>query len=284
MPQSNEITDRVGYLARMTGPKPDKLRPTIYFPANPRSILDLGCADGAVTIEYAKMFPNALVRGIDLDRDFIELARRNAEEQEIRNVVFENAFIRDVVDRNDKYDVTSSSSTNHEIAHYDPDKRRALVVALSRMGSLLRDDRSVMAIRDMILHQSMQTATFMMPDVIEKIRQKNEVAPQLKDFEELFGTLRTQEQVNHFLLKYMYTQNWDRELKEHYLPYTVEEYNQLLPLMDMQIVHQEYYLLPFLKNKWSQDFGLTEPEVSVFGSTGMIIASKKPTGSGIIGK
>ena len=283
MPQNNEIVDRNGYLARMTGPLQDKLRPTIYFPRNTRAILDIGCADGSVTIEMAKMFPKALVRGIDLDSGFIITAQKNAEAQKVENVVFEQAFIRDVLDRNDKYDVTSTSSTNHEIAHYDPDKRRALVVALSRMGSLLRDEQSVMAVRDMILHQSMQTATFMMPQVIEKIRQQTEVATQLKDFEDLFGHLRTQEQVNHFLLKYFYTQNWDRELREHYLPYTVEEYNQLLPLMDMQIIHQKYYLLPFLKNKWSQDFGLTEAEVNVFGSTGMIIASKKAKGSGIIG-
>jgi SAM-dependent methyltransferase len=283
MPLNNEIADRSGYLARMTGPLQDKLRPSMYFPRNTRAILDIGCADGAVTIEMAKMFPQALVRGIDLDPEFIETARSNANEQDVPNVIFERAFVRDVLDRNDKYDVTSSSSTNHEISHYDPDKRRALVVALSRMGSLLRDEQSVMAIRDMILYQSMQTSEFMMPGVIDKIRQKNEVGPQLKDFEKLFGTLRTQEQVNHFLLKYMYTQNWDRELREHYLPYTVEEYNQLLPLIDMQIVHQEYYLLPFLKNKWVNDFGLTEPEVSIFGSTGMIIASKKPVRSGIIG-
>ncbi len=283
MPQNNEIVDRNGYLARMTGPLQDKLRPTIYFPRNTRAILDIGCADGSVTIEMAKMFPKALVRGIDLDSGFIITAQKNAEAQKVENVVFEQAFIRDVLDRNDKYDVTSTSSTNHEIAHYDPDKRRALVVALSRMGSLLRDEQSVMAVRDMILHQSMQTATFMMPQVIEKIRQQTEVATQLKDFEDLFGHLRTQEQVNHFLLKYFYTQNWDRELREHYLPYTVEEYNQLLPLMDMQIIHQKYYLLPFIKNKWIHDFGLTEAEVNVFGSTGMIIASKKAKGSGIIG-
>lgn len=278
MPQSHEITDRAGYLARMAGPVQDKLRPTLYFPRNPQTILDVGCADGAVTLEIAKMFPQSLVKGIDLDLGFIDQANRNAQERAVKNVVFEQAYIRDVLDRNEEFDVITSISVNHEIASYGNGKS-SLVGALARFKEMLRDEDSVIGIRDMILHESAKSSDFMMPQVIDKIRTNESITPRLKDFEELNGDLKTQESVNHFLLKYMYTANWDRELREHYLPFSAEEYNRLLPLMDLQIVHQEYYLLPFLKNKWMQDFGLTEAEVSAFGSTGLIIAQEAETTS-----
>lgn len=272
MPQSYEIKDREGYLARMVGPTPDKLRMGVYFPAETRSILDIGCADGAITREFAKMFPQAQVLGVDLDAGFIEQATASAKDEDVSNVSFENVYVRDILDRGQTFDVVTSVSTNHEIYSWGGGKL-ALVGALTRLADMLNPG-GVMGIRDMILYQSTRSATLMCPEVLEKIRAKKRVAQQLSDHEALRGTLRTQEDVNHFLLKYMYTQNWEKELEEFYLPFSAEEYAQILGNMGMQIEHQEYYLLPYLAKKWRRDFGLTKAELSVFGSTGLIIASR----------
>ena len=64
------------YLKRLTASLRQKIIIVRYIPKNTKLILDVGCADGAVTLEIARMFPKAKVLGIDLNRHFIQRAQQ----------------------------------------------------------------------------------------------------------------------------------------------------------------------------------------------------------------
>ena len=58
----------------------------------------------------------------------------------------------------------------------------------------------------------------------------------------------------HYFLKYRYTDNWARENAECYVPISVEQLKALIPA-NYEIVYEEEYILPFLKNQVKLDFG-----------------------------
>ncbi|PIR99474.1 hypothetical protein COT86_03920 [Candidatus Collierbacteria bacterium CG10_big_fil_rev_8_21_14_0_10_43_36] len=84
----------------------------------------------------------------------------------------------------------------------------------------------------------------------------------------------TFKQLNHFLLKYMYTDNWEREGNENYVPVSFEQYDQIFKLLGMQVLFQRSSTIPYLKEKWSNDFRFSEAELESFMSTGIIVAKK----------
>ena len=57
----------------------------------------------------------------------------------------------------------------------------------------------------------------------------------------------------HYFLKYRYTDNWARENAECYVPISVEQLKALIPA-NYEIVYEEEYILPFLKNQVKLDF------------------------------
>ncbi len=117
-------------------------------------------------------------------------------------------------------------------------------------------------------------ATLHCPEVVQKIYTKKTLSPYVQDFEKHFGKINTIYKLNHYLLKYWYTENWDREGKEHYVPVTFEEYEKIFSLLGMSVEYKESYLIPFLREKWIHDFGLTDDEAACLKSTGIIIAKK----------
>lgn len=70
----------------------------------------------------------------------------------------------------------------------------------------------------------------------------------------------TQKDLLHYLLKYKYTDNWDRELNEDYLGLTLEELKAIIP-NNYEIMYEEAYVLPYLKEQVMKDFGyeITDP-------------------------
>lgn len=60
----------------------------------------------------------------------------------------------------------------------------------------------------------------------------------------------------HWLLKYKYTENWDRELNENYLPVTIETFkNNKIP-SNWQIIYEDHYTYDYIKQQIKNDFGV----------------------------
>ena len=132
----------------------------------------------------------------------------------------------------------------------------SVLKALADAHKLLRPG-GVILIRDMILYDYTRAATLGVGALREKV-----VAgcPEwvVADFVRHFGPLDTLRPLNHLLLKYWYVENWARECPEHYVPVSFEDYARVFRLLGMAPQVVESSTIPFLREKWKADFGLTE--------------------------
>lgn len=93
------------------------------------------------------------------------------------------------------------------------------------------------------------------------------IAELLADFEAEWGPLcdPASKKVNvknlvHFLIKYRYVENWDRELHENYLPVTQDKLESILSGMGYAFVKKDSTKLPFYAKTWAKDFKLRRPD------------------------
>ena len=150
----------------------------------------------------------------------------------------------------------------------------SVLKALADAHELLAD-QGTLIIRDMILHNYTKKADFKDKYLVEKIKAKTGIMKLVESFEKTFGTLDNHHTINHFLLKYMYENNWDRELLENYVAVTFEQYEKIFDLLDMRVQYKESYLIDYLKNLWMNDFGLSEEDTALYKSTGILVAKKE---------
>jgi 2-polyprenyl-3-methyl-5-hydroxy-6-metoxy-1,4-benzoquinol methylase len=85
-----------------------------YLPAT-GVVLDIGCGFGLFSLYYAATGPGRLVRGVDLDRRRIGIARRAASRLALDNVVYEEGDARDF-----KGDTEVAAAYMLDIVHHVP--------------------------------------------------------------------------------------------------------------------------------------------------------------------
>lgn len=265
----NEIKNPQVYLDRMSKPLLEKLKVSKYFSKNTKSVLDVGCADGTVTLVLADVFPSINFVGIDLDESFVKKA--NSKIGDRKNVVFEHAFLRERLADSQRFDVVLFCSVLHEFFTYG-EGISTVVKALSDAREILNPGGEIV-IRDMVLYEYTSKSQLWLEPILKKVR-KDSLVPMIDDFERYFGKMDSIKQVNHFLLKYMYTDNWAREVKENYVPVSFEVYDKIFELLGMEVSFQRSSTIPYLKDKWREDFGFTNDEVDGFRSTGFVVAVK----------
>jgi 2-polyprenyl-3-methyl-5-hydroxy-6-metoxy-1,4-benzoquinol methylase len=255
------MKDSPGYLSRMSNSLGDKLRISEFLAASGESVLDVGCADGAVTKALASSMPGNRFKGIDIDASFITFAKTDP----FPNAVFRCCFLRDLLLTEERFSAVTFMSVLHEFYSYGSGIT-SVVKALADARELLSSGGRII-IRDMALPKPGSELV----SVIHKVRNTPAFINQLTDFEKCFGELCA-DNVNHFLLKYFYTNNWDRECPENYTPVGFEEYHEIFKMLRMKVQHSESYSLPFLSDKWAQDFQLLPDETALLHSTAMIVA------------
>jgi SAM-dependent methyltransferase len=269
------ITDREGYLARMAQPLQAKLRIARFVPAGATDVLDVGCADGAVTCALAALFPGTAFLGIDLDGGFVDLARERAagklDTPAVPNARFERVYLRELLARPARFDATVFCSVLHEFFTYG-EGITSVLKALADAHELLRPG-GVVLIRDMILSDYARESTLGVAALRARLVARCP-APVVADFERHFGPLDTLERINHLLLKYWYADNWARECPEHYVPVSFEQYADIFRLLGMTRQVAESGTLPFLARKWQTDLGLTAEQLTPLRSTGILVAQK----------
>jgi len=103
--------------------------------ANGMTCLDVGCGGGAVTLELAGMVgPDGTAVGIDMDPMVLELARRDAGDQGVRNVVFHEADVTQLREH-EAYDFIFARFLLTHLAH--PEQMVIRMVAALRTGGVL---------------------------------------------------------------------------------------------------------------------------------------------------
>jgi SAM-dependent methyltransferase len=276
---SETMPDPAGYLKRLAAPLQAKLESlTKYFPPSPSpeadalQVLDVGCADGALTVALAQWLSHSHVLGLDVNAAFIDqaVAKAAAAGLQAPTVRFQNRYLRELlVTDYERFDVIVFASVLHEFYSYGSGIA-SVVKALGDATELLKPTGRII-IRDMIPldKRSGPLSARLRDKVLRKANPR-----QLADFIACHGPIETINSLNHFLLKYFYYENWERECRENYLAVSSAEYLRLFELLGLRVTFQWRTLLPWLRQKWVEDFGLTYYDCHRLFSTTIIVAEK----------
>ena len=235
----NRISDLDIYLTRMQRSILDKMFfiDKVFEPF--KYILDFGCANGELIKAMKPMFPDYEYVGYDISREMTEAARKNVsdarfcDDWDSIDIPFEESLI-------------NISSTIHEVYSYCGEKD--IDIFWDRVfGSGFR----YVTIRDMMFSQAEDIPV--RKEQLEAIR-NSVYAEWLESFENVWGRIESQRQLVHFLLKYKYTQNWDREVRENYFPVFTEDLLKRIP-DSYRPVYKDVFTLPYTSWQIRRDFG-----------------------------
>ena len=201
------------------------------------SFLDYGCADGSLIHFLSSLFPEYEYLGYDIDNSMIELARERNPEKLISNQIPSRNQSRCLI----------LSSIIHEVCSYC-----SVYEIDSFWSNVFELGFKNIVIRDMIPSSTINRESFH-GDVQRLI--KNADNKLLKDFEMNWGSISLNKNMIHFLLKYKYTENWSREVKENYMPIDLEKLYTIIP-STYEIVYFEHYIHPFIRQQVMNDFSI----------------------------
>ena len=261
------------YLDRMRKSFPDKAWFVLLLKNRKdiKSIVDFGCADGSfikfLEKRLLKVRPDIVpcVIGVEEQRTFLRMCHDN-----------DVPAIDDIQKASDHVSPSESllvfNSVLHEVAHY------------GNLAFLLHQARSLgfraIAIRDMKAGGDIWRYD---ADMERRLRNavgeiwmpggKGQVTGRLDDFEKHWGSIADGYKAVHFLLKYFYEENWDRELPENYLSVDWRWLYGEIRNMGGDVAVWKEYRLPWLTKKWLNDFdderlydwfGLLRTHVKIF--------------------
>lgn len=237
----NKIIDRDIYLTRMQRSILDKMFfiDKVFEPFE--TVVDFGCANGELIKALMRMCPEYRYEGYDIDSAMIAAARENVPE-----VSFCDKW--DDLKSDPRKSLINISSTIHEVYSYGTDAD--VTEFWDRIyGSGFR----YVTVRDMMYSEKLERPAD--EDMLAAVR-NGAYTRQLSDFENVWGSITTQKQLVHFLLKYKYTQNWEREVRENYFPISSEKLLSQVP-DGYEITFCETFALPFTAWQLRKDFGIT---------------------------
>lgn len=235
------IEDYGCYIAGMEKSMEDKLFWLDKIPKEEYStVIDYGCADGTFLKKVREFNPDCFVCGVDIDDWMLQEAKSKFD----KNSMFVNeAYLCEPSHL--RGEVLNLSSVIHEVYSYKKNSE------IKKFWDYVKGHKYV-CIRDMCISKDIYKLE-KMPELKylgdgEKVRRFN--------FESIWGSLDDPKNYIHYLLKYRYIENWNREVKENYLPLYLNGFIHIAKLMGYTIKYCEHYTLPFLKDKVYEDFGV----------------------------
>ena len=234
-----QISDYWVYLNNMKNGVYDKLFFTDKIFEEWNTFLDIGCADGFLTNTIQELYPSKQIIGYDVDGEM-----KKKKKTSYPNILFTSAFFN--------ADVLYLSSVVHEIYTYlNSDE-------IESFWKMIFDSKyKYIVIRDMFYGDYLNSKPITTNENFRFIKfiQNQKLENKLFDFEQIWGKITTYKQLIHFLLKYQYNENWNREVRENYLPISYNDFLKVLPL-NVKIDYLEQYTLPYFKNKWEKEIGI----------------------------
>lgn len=245
-----DIANVTDYNASMAKSLIDKIFFMDKLDESVTAIFDYGCADGTLIHFLAPIFPDMFFIGYDASKEMIDCAKE-------KNASVSNAiFFHDLDDFYEWVDAhkfsfskaaINLSSLIHEVYSYGTAR------SIDEFWSFVnRTGFEYVIIRDMGLDASAHRAS-LKEDVL-KVRTGYD-ASLLSEFEGFHGSIHDNYNLIHFLMKYRYKENWEREVRENYLPLSVEDMASHIDRR-YELLYFDHYVLPFLSNVVKRDFDI----------------------------
>ena len=208
--------------------------------------VDFGCADGTVLGHLHDLFPGNYYIGYDINPSLIAIAKEKNKGKKIQ--------FFSTIDEIDKYLAEIGkqhtvclilNSVIHEVYSYSSYEEIENFYEFIFSGRF-----TYVAIRDMMPNQSINRPADI-TDVARVRAYANQ--SQLSEFEDIFGSIDNNKSLIHFLLKYKYIENWNRECRENYFPITTQQFLKRIP-KNYCIDYYTEFLLPYAKKQIYNDF------------------------------
>lgn len=203
------------------------------------TVVDYGCADGTLLSMVHEINSDLKLYGYDFNEDMIELAIANVESGR-----FSSNYDK-IVATSGNTSVLVASSVFHEIENYAPNIEE-------EYDRIFNNNYKYIAIRDMFISE--RSCGIADPLIVAKVRQQFDYN-KIQEFETHIGPIDYNENLLQFFLTYRYKENWDREVRENYFPYTIEQFLYRIPNY-YEVVYFEHYTLPFIQEQVFKDFGV----------------------------
>lgn len=187
--------------------------------------------------------------GYDLDQTMLNIARKKLPGNAVLTDDW-NVVLKEIARY--KNPLLNLSSVIHEVYSYSSPEDVAKFWSQQVFGGNFK----YITIRDMMPSVELtKNEIGNYKDDARKVRQKAD-RKSLDTFEEVWGSIYSEyKNFIHFLLKYKYTDNWEREVNENYLPITLEELESKIP-SDYSIIYEKDFVLPYLRQEVKKDFGV----------------------------
>ncbi len=247
-----KFTDIQYYNKEMQKGMEDKLFFLDKLPKNTDYVfVDFGCADGSMINALSSILEGHynIYVGYDISKTMLDLAKTNYHGPSNAEVVFTDKWneVKRYIDRIGHKSVLILSSVIHEVYSYAKDQNDIATF----WKRVLNTGFDYIVIRDMCPSEDIDrnnTCKF-----VDKIKNKadNEL---LNEFEKEWGSIWNNKNMIHFLLKYRWKVNWERECYENYFPITIQ--NLLEYFKNFNIDYFERFRVPFLDKCIKEDYNI----------------------------
>ncbi len=237
----NIINDKDGYLSKMRKTFIDKSWFMSIVPTDVKTIVDFGAADGSFIHYLAESFPEYQYIGIDNNKDFISIMEKRGVTcfYSLPDLAAANIIDPDTT-------LLVLNSVIHEVYSY---------WAIDEFWKQVSDlNPKYVAIRDMYAKGCGIYGSRTQDELTNEILKDGLFSSHYKDFRKYWGDLTDGYTATHFLLKYFYNENWDREVRENYIPFHYRELHTKIRKIGYNVTFERFYGLPFLKDKWHKNF------------------------------
>lgn len=212
---------------------------------DPSVIVDFGCVDGAI-MKKMRRFTKADLVGYEPDRAMLSAARSNLED--LATVTDKWSEVMQHISNHDDSAILLSSVIHEVYSYSSPSEIDSFWKKM-----VFNNGFKWICIRDMMPSKDVEKGGDIEND-IKKVREKAD-KKQLKSYEDLWGKIDSYRSLLHFLLKYKYIENWDREVEENYFSLMLEDFYKLIP-SNYKIIYKESFQLPHNRKQFKEDFGI----------------------------
>lgn len=209
------------------------------------TIIDFGCADGQVLKQLHEDFPEWKLFGIDADQSMLNLAKHICCDAEY---IHERRIPGEQIRQVSTNALLNLSSVIHEVYSYS-----TLDEISEFWNNVFFCECKYIAIRDLMLSVDSHRESNI-SDMVSVLLGTHKES--LHEFTQLWGSIKSQKNLLHYLMKYRYRENWNREVRENYFPITVEQLLSMIPTDKYRIVYFNHYILPYNRSKIFEDFGI----------------------------
>lgn len=237
---NHSFTNIDSYNSEMRKPMIDK----VFFADKIDStiIVDYGCADGSMIEFLHYLFPDWTFVGFDISGEMIEKAKERCPFAKFFSNFDElQAYLNTLEGKK----TVVCNSLIHEVVHYG--SAEDVKTFWERIFTF-----DFVCIRDMMVSEKAVRQSD--PLNVLKVKMRCDQR-KLSEFEHNHGMIDQNWSFVHFLLKYRYTENWDREVLENYLPINLETFLKKIPF-DYEPILFHHYNLPFIRRQIKKDFDI----------------------------